>query len=313
MITYHLGEAEVRSYAQDLAGRLAASALPDIWVPLGVSGSKFAQEVVEQLEEARREQFRLVRANWNRDTQEVQLQDEVNREALASGRVFVIDSAVHSGASMLAVCEHLAHLGAGDIVSYSLILKKGSCFVPTFFGLLIDDEDRAYFQLPVIPNNRLMKKKEPVGYLRPIRESDATLPTMPVGVKSVETSFGELLYETKARGMQVYLYIVRNDVCGFVCLSIRGRQAFINSVAAHKGHRGKGIGPALVRWTETLARSSQCERIDLWAIGDRIEFYKEMGYSIVEDETFAYDGEAKYKRMQRKILYNTKEHTMKDF
>lgn len=308
MITYYLGDTEVRGYAQDLARRLDGDSFPSVWFALGQSGARMADVVAESLNEERRRELRVVRVTCDRTTKAVRIIDDISTIDLGMARVLVIDSAIHSGSSMLTVCEYLATLGAGSMATYSLVLKISSCFVPSFFGVLIGEEDRAYFQLDELPNNRLMKSRDAYGYIRPIREEDVLLPTIAVGVESVESSFGELLYEHKARGSSVYLFIHNNEVCGFVCFRVNGDRLFLNTLASGSAHRSRGVGTALVRWAETYARSRRCRVIELWAIDSKIDFYANLDFSRVEGRKIRYSNDVSYNFMRRKILYSTREN-----
>ncbi len=309
MITYYLGDAEVKGYARDLARRLSAGPFPEVWLAMGQSGNRMAALVAEFLPEMCKQQLKVVRSAWDRTRSEVTFLDTFDSIDLTAVKVLVIDSAIHSGSSMFAVCEKLVTLGADNVISYSLVLKRNSSFIPTFFGVLIGDEDRSYFQLDELPNNRLMKK-DGFGYIRPIIDADISRQTIRVGAEAVEVSFGDLVYENRARKSSVYLYMNGKDVCGYVSFCILGGRLFIDTVASGEEYRGRGVGSALVRWAETLARSCRCEVVELWSIGDRVGFYEDLGFSIVEGKKITYDRNTSFIYMQRKILYNTKEHAM---
>ncbi|MEI6986872.1 MAG: GNAT family N-acetyltransferase [Rhodospirillaceae bacterium] len=308
MITYLLGDEEVKAYSNDLIARLGFGC-PDVWVVLGQSGQSMADLLVEFTTDEFKAKLRVMRVSYDRTTRVVSCEDTLDNIKLDTESVLVVDSAVHSGGSMLAVCEYLAGLGAKRVMSYSLVLKKGSYFVPSLFGVLIGDEDRAFFDLDKLPNNRLMNPAS-FGYIRPIRQDDVKLPLLKVGVASVERDFGELYLESTASQSTVYLYILNNVVCGFICFNIDSERIYINSFASATESRGKGIGVALLRWAETLARSRCCKIVELWAIKDKISFYTERGYHSVEGKTVLYDSETIYQFMQRKLLYNTKEYAM---
>lgn len=309
MITYYLGDAEVKGYAQDLANRLSADPFPGVWVALGQSGNKMAAMAAELLPDEFRRRLRVIRATWDRTSCSVEFLDSFEAIDLATVQVLVVDSAIHSGASMLAVCERLAEIGAKNVLSYSLVLKRSSCFIPTFFGVLIGDEDRSYFQLDELPNNRLMKGKA-FGYIRPIRDDDINREKLECGVDAVNTSFGELVYENKARKSSVYLYMHGPDVCGYVNFCIREGRLLINTLASGRQYQGQGVGAALARWAETFARPCRCELIELWAINDKVKFYERLGFAIVDGKKIDYDKTTSFRFMRRKILYNTKEHAM---
>ena len=64
------------------------------------------------------------------------------------------------------------------------MLKRGSCFIPNIFGLLIHEHDRAYFLLDKIPNHRIM----PFGAFRKLAQEDVKRPEGEVktGLSSID-------------------------------------------------------------------------------------------------------------------------------
>ena len=310
MITYYLGKEEIDGYAIDLANRLTKDQFPRVWVALGQSGNAMADCLGPLVPEDIKDQVQVVCCTWNRTQQRIVYADPLDTKIISNERVLVIDSAIHSGTSMLAVCESVAEMGAINIISYSLVLKKSSQFIPTFFGVLIQDEDRAYFMLSEIPNNRLMKDKPPFGYIRQLRDSDIHIAMARSGNGSVDNTSGDLLYRKKAEGFIVYLYVSESAICGYVCLRMEGDRMFIDTLLADSGHQGRGVGTALLRWSETLARSSCCKAIELWSIHDRIKYYQLLGFESAEQGSIQYDDKTSFHHMKRVLLYNTREHAL---
>src|SRR5262249_29387167 len=156
----------------------------------------------------------------------------------------LIDSAIHSGDSMLRTAEELVKLGVSDIISYSLMIKRASSFIPNYFGVVVDDTDRMYFQLDNIPNNRLIADKKPFGYIRAVRESDIHLPSIKTKVESVNANFGDLVYAAK-RGAHVYIYVdEKGAACGYISFTRNGKKIFIDAVVSDEKYSGKHVGTA---------------------------------------------------------------------
>lgn len=287
----------------DLASRLVGlnDRFPQTWVPLGISGQKMADVLGNHIPAKQLSKVRIIRAHCNRETDAVEFADDIDRVDF-SIPVLLVDSAVHSGRSMLSVSKKLTEVGARDIITYSLVTKCNSEIVPNYFGVLIGDHDRAYFQLKSIPNNRL-QSKYPFGILRSITDDDKDRSFLNTGVDSMDkTTFSDLLYEVRTRKTNVFVYEHAGKICGFVSFEKKGLSVFLDGIASDVEYRGKNIGGLLIRWLETWARSHNCETIDLMAIEPRVSFYEKMGYHVY-GEPLSLSGE-EYKGMRRKLLYN---------
>lgn len=305
MITYFLGQEEVIAYARDLAKRLMALGdnFPLTWCPLGISGQKIAGVIADQLPPDVMENVKFVRIGSDRSTGEATYIDPVEGADL-SKPVLVLDSAIHSGRTMLHAVGLISDAGAQEVITYSLVIKGGAELVPNYFGVLIADHDRAYFQLASIPNNRL-KAKPPFGVLRVLTAEDISRPLPKTGLASMDsTKFSDLIYEQASRGTHVYVYEHAKAICGFVSFEHRDRKVFVDAVGADIAYHGRSVGGLLVRWAETWARSHKCEVVELWAIEERRPFYEHMGYEV--DGQLLDLGDEQLRLMRKRMLYNVK-------
>ena len=158
MHTYFLGREEVDAYVRDLVDRLQAlgELFPYTWCTLGHSGEELAVVISKALPKDGESKIRIIPMNYDRASKAVVFQDEQDKAVFADGKpVLILDSSVHTGNTMLAVFQTLKSLGAKNICSYSLVVKRNSAYIPNFFGVVIQPHDRAYFLLDKIPNNRL--------------------------------------------------------------------------------------------------------------------------------------------------------------
>lgn len=204
--------------------------------------------VGEHFSESQLASAQVVLTTCNRESVEF---DEFDHETLKTATVIVIDSAVHSGQTMLRVIEELRNLGAKEIISYSLVVKRNSSFIPNYFGVLIGDRDRAYFQLTAIPNNRLQQKR-PFGVLRALEEKDGARQMFDSGVESLDRiHLSDLLYEQETRNSKIYLYEHGSEICGLLIFEKKTRTLFIDTIANAQSYRGVGLGGTLMRWAET--------------------------------------------------------------
>jgi hypothetical protein len=184
-----------------------------------------------------------------------------------------VQSPRHTANVMRHVADELTRRGANMILSYSLIVKKTSEFIPNYFGMLIDEHDRVFFQLDMYPNNRL-RNKLPLGCLRTLREDDVNRDpsTLNVGVPSLDKlSFGDLWYSTKTQNANVYVYEVAGKIVAFVHFKYQNSgKLFLDAIACDKSVQGDHLGSLLMRWFESFARSSKCSTMELWAIDNRV-------------------------------------------
>lgn len=314
MHTYLLSDEHVRRYAADMAARLRdmGSALPRHWFPLGLSGDKMLDELKPFLPSDFEDQIAVTRVAFDRERETIVARDDPALPQLTGASVLIIDSAIHSGNSMRRLADALSANGARDIWSYSLILKRTSEFVPSYFGILIDEHDRAFFQLDEIPNNRLFTAKTigkngPFGRLRALREEDVhrTPATLDVDLPSIaKTTFGDLHYGVKTQGSKVFVYEMAGEIVGFITFVPARKRLFIDMIAIDRKCQSLGVGGLLMRWAETYARSLSCEAIELWAIESRQDWYQDRGYEVLSGETMDIGKGEKYVKMRRRLLYN---------
>ena len=152
MITHYLGEQEIVAYSRDLAKRLLAlgNATPTLWVAVGTSGFKMAQRVLPLLPRELIDQIEVATVHFDRKNDAVKFVGfEASELPISADRpVFVIDSAVHSGRSLLAVIRAIRDLGATNVMSYSLVLKLGSiiCKKVTALENILDEISGVYLK-----------------------------------------------------------------------------------------------------------------------------------------------------------------------
>lgn len=296
---------------------MGEAAVPKQWFTLGLSGDRFLNDIlIPLLPDWIKDAVAVTRIRVDRNSGEVSDRNShLNSAKFENKSALIIDSAIHSGRSMGLLSDKLFDMGVSSVLSYSLVLKRTSEFIPSFFGLLIDEHDRAFFQLEKIPNNRLYsasslrKTDAKFGSLRALREADVhRIPnSLKVDVASIDKiSFADLWYSTKTQNTHVFVYEVKGEICGYTAFKHEHETLFIDTVAVAKNWHGAGIGASMMRWVESYARSSKCKKIELWAIDERVEFYRHLGFEPSTSDTMDLGGGEKYKKMSRRILYNVK-------
>lgn len=329
MQTWLLSDEEVRRYANDFVLRLEklGKGKPITWLAIGRSGDHMVKIIAEQAQLIAPKvlegiQFANIGCDRNRSSpsfgrvfdretsRDLELPDK-------SGRIAVIDSAVHSGSSMRMIVDALWTLGARDILTYTLTLKRTSEFIPSYFGMLIGEHDRAYFLLDSLPNNRLNDDKRAAlpgnrfGVLRALRQSDALAAkqTMPCEVPSIsELTLGDLWYEVRSGNQHVYVYEIAGEVFGFISFKVQpSAKLHLDVVARDHNHKSLNVGGQLLRWAETYARSANCFAIELWGIEGFVPEYEKREYRKVPNvEPLSTSTTETYYLMQKRILYNLK-------
>jgi N-acetylglutamate synthase-like GNAT family acetyltransferase len=319
MHTYLLGDDEVRRFALGMASRLGemGTSAPKVWFTLGVSGDKMAAEIGKLLG-PKGQPNEVYKLGCARPANTIFYRGPKPSEPRFNLDVaFVVDSAVHSGSSFTAAANFLHKNGVRSFITYSLVVKRSSSFIPTYFGLLIGEHDRAYFQLEEIPSNRLSMSRTPVqpfGHMRAICADDAKGPprSLNTGTPSIDAiTFADLWYDVKAHGKNVYFFEVGGDIAGLVAFKMQSSGVMLlDTIARDKSFKGLDVGGIMWRWAETFARSSRCAAIDIWAIQNKIGWYKTLGFEEIPNETLDLGPAEKYQRMRRRILYNVKPEDM---
>jgi GNAT superfamily N-acetyltransferase len=190
-------------------------------------------------------------------------------------------------------------------LSYSFVVKRTSSFIPNYFGILVGEHDRPYFQLDVIPNN-VLREDPPFGILRRICSDDIQREPrfLQTGVGSIDrTSLGDLWYADQTEGSLVYIYECSGSAAAFISFRVTDRSVlFIEMIAADQKFKGYGIGSMLMRWAGTFARSCCCTAVELRAHIDRISFYTQFGFEERGEKIDLGDGEV-YSLMRKPIIY----------
>lgn len=315
MRTYYLSDEDVKGYAVDLIQRLrgVSTAIPAVWASVGISGDKFVDVLDNLLEEEGKDIPPVSQITWDRQEKKVLFRndfaEEIIREAASSGApVVLIDSAVHSGQTMNAIAEYLYDQGVVELISYGLVIKRGSEFVPTFFGLMVGECDRAYFQLQSIHNHRVCVH-HPIGILRKLNNLDLNREFVVTEDESInKKTFGDLHYLAITQGFETYVYQIARDVVGVVTFKDMGnRELFIDLVARSVCFKHTKAGASLMRWAENYARHANCTTIGLMAVERAVDRYKDFGYRISGAPVYCGGGETIFP-MKKAILYNVKNH-----
>lgn len=308
MYTLYLGLEEVDAYLRDLAARFLAlgDRRPAVWCTIGPSGAAIAQRLLN-VAPALVDGTRIAPVNFDRRTREVTFEFDESAE-IAGEHVLILDSSVHSGTTMHRIVRRVQEFDPASLSSYTLVLKRSSTFVPTHWGLMIGDYDRAYFLLDKLPNNRL-NPKSPDCHFRRLTDDDLDSAPVVSGVDSIDrVTWADRWYDMRSseRERRTYLLESGKDLVGFVTFvtTADGTTLLVDEVVVDERFQGGGYGSALMRWAETMARQLRCSELRLWAIDDQVSFYERLGYEPTgQGDQMNLEGHT-YELMRKKIIYH---------
>ena len=324
MKTYLITKEKVCAYLLDYWTRITEHAaqysgsLEDLrWVLLGQSGYELFKILHGVLKDNNEPTLCApIIASYNRDDQTIgfkirknenewfELTEEKTGRMLRDKRIVVFDSSVHSGTSMLALIENIQQYSPADISSYSLVLKRGSDFIPNHFGILIHDWDRALFLLDRLPNNRMRFGET----FRKITFNDQ---------KDKKIAFPGWLGNPENFGWGNYL---NTNSQAFVCINKANVvQALIVFQVDKKGichveklradpqykhddvECDRLVVAPLLRWAMTYARHCCCSKFRINCKSNAVDSYKKLGFEEAEDSKKQPSG---FAVMEKRILYN---------
>jgi N-acetylglutamate synthase-like GNAT family acetyltransferase len=316
VITYFLGIEETRAYLRDLLRRIERFEMrPTVWCPITRSGIDLLKVMLD-----------LIRAEFPQLAEGVRvLPIEVDGKikflagnpssSLWGQSVLLLDGAIHSGAMMSRCATKVLSYGPSALSSYALVIKRGSGFIPTLWGVTMDETDRAFFLLDEIPNNRLdagysvrSEKRQPPVHIERLAERMLDLPKVVSGVKSMDRmTWSDRHFQMKSTRHQVGTYVLERckSIVGYLTMHTleNGTGLMIDEIAVDKKQRGRDYGGILMRFADTLARQANSPVIRLFAIADKVGFYKGFGYRLVDGESPITLGNEIYNLMEKVVTY----------
>jgi GNAT superfamily N-acetyltransferase len=224
--------------------------------------------------------------------------------------VLLFDASVHSGGTMLKALRDIEKHGATGVCTYTLVLKRGSQFIPGLWGVMINDHDRAYFQMDMAPNNRLtthLNEKHPYTHLRQLGEADVRKSPVVTEVASLDRhTWGDRYYDMRESGDGncTYLLETSNAIVGYVTVHFADHVLYVDEVAVDVRHRKHGYGGVLMRFADTLTRQQDCWSVRLNAIRDRVEWYQGFGYKVLAGRNPVHVETEEYVPMEKRLVHH---------
>ncbi|MEI9895099.1 MAG: GNAT family N-acetyltransferase [Chthoniobacter sp.] len=234
-------------------------------------------------------------------------------EILPGQVVLLFDGAVHSGRMMGRCATEMLRHAPAELCSYSLVIKRGSTFIPTLWGVMIDETDRAYFLLDEIPNNRLdagARRAQPLVHLQKLRGEMRERPAILSGVPSIDRMTWDDRFfqmQTSTSGACTYVLERGQQMVGFLTLHFSdGDSLSIDEIVVAEAQRSEGYGGVLLRFAETMARQAECRSIRLNAHEDRIPVYEGFNYGPIPGRGVLQLEAERYQPMEKAVLYHQK-------
>jgi GNAT superfamily N-acetyltransferase len=313
MFTYYLGREQVDAYLHELVQRLAkCDPIPTVWCPLTDSGLALVRPMMDLVKAYAPQMIPLVSVLGIAVEKDGSLQFDQGdpTKDLPGKHVLLLDASVHSGRTMLRALQAIRGFGALGICTYALVLKKSGQIVPSLWGVMIDDRDRAYFQLDSVPNNRLtthFNESHPYAYLRRLAEADDAKPPLVTGLASLDrATWGDRHYDMleSPDGKCTYLLETSGGTAGYLTIHFADHAVCIDEVALAQNEQGHGYGGVLMRFAETLARQNDCRGVRLNAIKDRVPWYEKLGYGSVPGRPCLHVEAEEYHPMEKLLLHH---------
>ena len=306
MHVHYIPREQVGAYLLELATRFTAMGdqMPTLWVPIGRSGKDLVDLLYSVCSTEIKLGVSVAPARYHRKRNAVTFPLGSPADDVKGRRVLLIDSLVFEGKSMCRVAEELKQHEPAALCSYSLVLKRGAAYIPSFWSLLINDHDRAYLLLERLPNNRL-NERFPYLNLRRLAQSDLELPPVTSGVASLDRiTWGDryfnMVADTSTRS--TYLLEVGTVVAGYVTIATKdSKTLMVEEVVVDREQQGKGLAGALMRWSDTFARHARCETLQLWGINEKVSMYRHYGFEAVPNRRLRIENE-EYQLMSKPIL-----------
>jgi GNAT superfamily N-acetyltransferase len=313
MVSNFLGKEEVFAYLSDFLKRLQEfESFPTLWCPLTPSGNELLERLLDLISDKYPhfiDKISVLPIYINEKTGKIEFDGKSPSKDISGKNVLVFDSVIHSGSTMTQAISKIIDYGAKSVSTYALAIKRGTSFLPTMWGVMIDDVDRVFLLLNEIPNQRLHAGQ---GKIKPIHIEQLSgdhleKPRLICGVKSLDRiTWGDRYFDMEAseQGRLSYVLQSGNRILGYLTVHRASNHCMmLDEIAIEKRSKGKGFGGILIRFAHTLARQSHCLFVRLFAIETEVKFYERNNYHKKDGKSISVDGEV-YCFMERTIMHN---------
>lgn len=248
--------------------------------------------------------------------EKIQFLDGDPAETLNGQSVLLLDGAIHSGGMMSLCAKEVLKYDPAELGSYALVIKRGSAFIPTLWGVMMEETDRAFFLLDAIPNNRLdaaghnpqNTKKQPLVHIERLNERMLDMPPVKSGVGSMDRmKWSDRHFQMVASDHLACTYVLAHGktITSYISMHrLENGGLMIDEIAVDLSQQKKGYGGVLMRFADTLARQGNCPVVRLLAIKKNVEFYKAFEFRPVEGKESIRLDDEEYWPMEKAVLYH---------
>jgi GNAT superfamily N-acetyltransferase len=321
MVTHFLSTDEVRAYLRDFLLRLERlEPIPTVWCPVTVSGTTLLKEMLPLMQVDHPDlakKISVVAVSVNKEDKSIKFETKNPESDITNKNVLLFDSSMHTGGTMRRSVTEALRLGAANVATYSLVMKRGSCFIPTFWGVMIDDTDRVYFLLKKIPNGRLdagpekdkdgNPRKSSYVHIQRLCEDHLKAKHINCGVISLDrVTWGDRHFDMQAGEHKECTYVLQTggNIVGYMSIHFSDPNClFVTEIAVDETCKKKGYGAILMRFADTLARQSDCLWVRLNAIEQKIGWYEGFDYRQIPGRPPIVLDDEKYFPMEHKVVY----------
>lgn len=263
-----------------------------LWGPVGNSGTMLFQRlsrVVKEFSGRDNTDLRpsLIGAKYDRQTKKVEFWDgyatslhEKNFDGLRRrfqqsdfDNIVLLDMGVHTGSTMHAVYNVLrANANEKPIVSFSIYLKRKSVVVPSYWGFMVNPEDRVHTpsraQYNEFPVNRLEHSDCDAGILLAKCTERLDFERLREHFGGDDSKVQTYTQRSNTKSEDVYWCAENQHHVAMAGFTIRGKVCRVDSLlaatdASTASSRAKNLPTTLLRWAETCARHQGCEWLEL--------------------------------------------------
>lgn len=305
------------AYLRDFLERLTFfNPFPNVWCPITPSGDVLLNRLLDLVEAQQPdwiESLSVLPIQIQKENPKIRLVTDSAAADVNGKRVLLLDTAIHSGATMSRCAAEMVKLGAVDVCSYSLMLKCDSSFIPSMWGFMIGKTDRAFFLLDKIPNHRLVAQMDgplPCVHLERLSEEYIGKPPVVSGLASLDRiTWDDRWFDMATTHQQrsSYALLRKQEILGYRTVHHPELGCLmIDEVAVDKKYQRQKLSGILIRFGETLARQSDCRMVRLYAISTKVELYKKFGYHVLSAKSILL-GDEEYILMERALLHRLPE------
>lgn len=211
-------------------------------------------------------------------------------EDVRDKRILICYIRVDTGKTLEKLYKHALNLGAKDVATLSLVVRKGATVFPNFYSFVIGDNDNTFFLLedyppdlppPYPPVNRL-----PKGIFRLLREDDIDKEWLFCKEPRIDKFSPADFLHQGALDYRYRTYIIDNGekIVGLLHVFDKSvDEVYIQYLAIDDSEKKKGYGSMLLDFMLEFCKFNNKKFISLNAFKEREDFYLNNGFEKMKE------------------------------